>query len=352
MRTEAEMDEFNREDQAIQVALERLSGLEGVDENLTPEDAALVREYTEVLGLMAYEMEPSTPNVSTKVRVLAAIAGQDPAPQNTPAAASVAPTDAGADRSFDEMTFRARTAPQPEMPVPASVEATPSELTLRHENVVPPDVASQTMASPNVVPPNVVQHPQAFQPVAPRTSNWASWAMAAMLAACLLGLGYFAGRVGELESTLTVLRHEASTVPVQIAELDQLRQELSTVKRRFHMVTRVARGVYPMQRMGEDGSEGEVGKLYVCGAHQRWYLNLEELAPAPAGKEYRLWFMTAEGPVDGGPIQVTDEATAEMDALTMPSGTTGFTVTVEDAGAALEGPAGAMVLLGEEKISL
>lgn len=349
MEQKKNMEELTREDQAILLALEQASkaatGDLGTDlSSLDPATEAMVREYTEVLGLLAYDLEPQTPSLRTKVRILGAIAGQAPAASTAPS-----PPSAGGDRSFDEMTIRAsvnaqrapETGPQAFAPQSSPAfhaqEPAPAEMTLRHASV-----------STGVVSP-----PQALQPLPQaRNNNTSLWAMAAMLAACLLGLGYFAGQVGARDATIERLQAQTRALPAQDAELANLREELGTIKRRFHMVTRVARAAYPMHMMGTEGTEDEVGKLYVCGAHQRWYLNLETLAPPPDGKIYYLWFMTTDGPVSGGQVQVNDNATAEMDSLTMPAGTHGFTVTLEDAGVEPQEPAGAMVLLGEEKISL
>jgi len=355
------MEELTREDQAILMALEQSSTptaespATGDQLALDPVSQAMVREYTEVLGLLVYELEPQKPSLSTKVRILGAVTGQPPA---AVAAERVKPAQASSpDRSFDEMTFRSAVSPQE----PAAQQPTPQTVVPQQSVRQQAAPRQQQFTAPDATEPaemtlrhsNVVGNPQAFQPLpAIRTTSYGSWALAAMLGVCLLGLGYFAGQVKARDATILRLERVASTVPIQSVEMEHLRDELSTIKRRFHMVTRVARAAYPMHLMESEGPDDAVGKIYVCGAHQRWYLNLETLAPPPVGKEYYLWFMTAEGPVSGGPVHVSDNATAEMDALTMPAGTQGFTVTLEEADVEPDAPTGAIVLLGEERISL
>jgi hypothetical protein len=365
------MEELTREDQAILLALEQASAVEGSTTanqlGLDPVSQGMVREYTELWGLLAYELEPQKPKLSTKVRILGAVTGQGPMP--TPLSFSDTAPASASDRSFDEMTLRSSVVPQePVQQQPTQREAIPRLSALPTPTSQPQQSAQQftqqsTQQSTQQDTPepaemtlrhsNVVGNPQAFQPVPTRrTTNYSNWALAAMLGVCLLGLGYSAGQLKARDATITRLQAVASTMPLQSAEMGNLRDELATLKRRFHMVTRVARAAYPMRTMGSEGTRDEVGKIYVCGAHQRWYLNLETLAQPPEGKKYHLWFMTAEGPVSGGPVRVNDNATAEMDAQTMPAGTQGFTVTLEDADIEPDVPRGVMVLLGEEKISL
>ncbi len=77
-------------------------------------------------------------------------------------------------------------------------------------------------------------------------------------------------------------------------------------------------------------------------------MTLRGLEPPAAGGEYHLWFMTEAGKVDGGRLEVRDDASSEMEALTMPSGTQGFLVTLEQQ----DEPEGLAILLGDTPINL
>lgn len=300
-------EEMSREDRAIFAALERtaaggqdtLAGPRQAGPRQAGADDKLVREYLEVLGLLPYGLDPVAPAAGTKARLLAEIDGATPAePPRQPA-----PATAG-ERTVAE-------------PVPS--------------NVVP-------MVRPSRVLP------------APSFNPWIA-ALAATLAFCLVGLGYFAGRLKEQNLMLARLGAEMRVQPG--TELVALQEELSTMKRRFHMVASIARKAYHMEgveRVGNQQMPAE-GVVYVCGNHQRWYLNLQGLEPPPAGKEYNLWFLTEDGMVNGGVVDVRPDASSEKDAQSMPMGTHGFAITLEVAGPHDE-PEGLMVLLGKEAVSL
>lgn len=150
-----------------------------------------------------------------------------------------------------------------------------------------------------------------------RRANRAIFLMAAALVVCLVGMGYLYGRLSAQET-----RQSA---------------ELETLSRRMHMVTSVARYAYRMQSVSNPPAEvSQGGKpqgiVYVCGAHQQWILSLEHLAPPPPGHEYHVYFESAEGEVDGGPLRVGADARADMEDVKLPPGTRGFSVTLEPIG--------------------
>ena len=225
---------------------------------------------------------------------------------------------------------------------------------------IPPTAAPEPLAAEPVsaepeaqesIPSNVVPIAQAPATPGRGIGSWWTPALAAMLAFCMLGLAFLAGKLNEQNATITRLNSELQGLP--IADLSSFHDEFSSLKRRFHMVTAVARHAYPMKTVQPlaPGVQTD-GVVYVCGNHQRWYLNLQGLVPPPSGEEYHLWFVTADGMIHGGVIQVRADASSEMEAQTLPEGTRGFAVTREKAGTPHEEPAGAMVLLAEESIPL
>ena len=336
MSEEFDLENLDREEQAILTAVDRVAsgGADALDlVDGDPEDAQRVREYTEVLGLLPYELEPAFPNVGTKVRLLAAISGSAGGESNAQAMLD--------DRTVAEMTFRT--------PV---VDREASEVTLRHGAAG--DSVDVTLAGRSAEQPIPMPMPVA-QPAPSGGGQWMTWALAAMLGLCLLGVGYLYGKLEEQQSTILALRTELVDVPDQMAALEDVESRLATLNRRHQMITQIATRAYPMRAVnaaapGRGGRKSD-GIIYVCGQHQRWYLNVKELTPPPSGMEYHLWFMTSEGPVNGGPIRVGEDSRAEMDAQSMPIGTQGFTITLEKSGPHEE-PEGTMVLLGEEAVSL
>lgn len=342
-------------------------------------DENLVREYTELLGMLPQALEPAVPSLSTKVRLLAVVGG-DAAASGTMRRRGVRPAAtlgvAGGERTVDELTFQAvqgdpswhqeraaEGAGAAEKPLAGDRSAV--DVTLHH------GVAEEGVERP---PATVTALPSRDVPVGDRMLDgvddrgevaaerrassgtpWLSWAMAAMLGFCMLGLGFLAGEARQQQATIARLQSDLLQQQVSVEDpgLERLLDELSTTKRRLRMVTEVARTAYPLRTVSTTGDARNRpdGIMYVCGQHQRWYLNVNGLEPPSPGKEYHLWFMTEDGTVDGGVLDVEPGALAIKEASSMPPGTRGFSITLEDAGVEGE-PEGLMVLLGEQAVSL
>ena len=170
--------------------------------------------------------------------------------------------------------------------------------------------------------------------------------MAAVLALCVLGLGFFWATVRNQQSTIARLTSELDAAAARPAELTFARNQLD-------MITRVAQLYYPMRPSAPIAQRRQPasGRVFVCGRHQQWYLNLQGLEPPPAGYEYCLWFVTGKGMVMGGAVELRAGA-AELSAPTMPEGTRGFAVTLEKKSTPHDEPRGDILLLGEEAVSM
>lgn len=66
-----------------------------------------------------------------------------------------------------------------------------------------------------------------------------------MLALCLFGLTYLTGRLNRQAATID--RFSGQLEGPSFQDMSSLSRELSTMKRRFHMVTAIARQAYPMK---------------------------------------------------------------------------------------------------------
>lgn len=172
-------------------------------------------------------------------------------------------------------------------------------------------------------------------PVSVRSTAFrGAFAMAAALALCLLGLGYL----------LAQTRFQLSTID----ELKSAQARGLEVSHYYDMVRRTARQYYPLRPVAlSPREEPFYGRVWVCGMHQQWLLNIEGLKPAPAGQEYRFWFETEAGKVDGGVVEVLD-GEAQLAASTMPRGTNGFSVTLEVEGSHPRKPQGEVLLETQE----
>ena len=250
------------------------------------EDAAagLVREYTELLGLLPYELPAETPPARVKQAIMAQIGASGIDTSGTVAASPVVPFE--------------RPAPRRETPAPRPI--------------------------------------------------W-RFAQAAVLAAALLGLGFLSATVRQQDRQIARLSERAGASALDRSKALEARQEIQTLRSRIDMITTVARQAYPLRTVSQvDSMKKPEGIVYVCGLHQQWYLNLRGLEPPADGGEYHLWFMTENGKVDGGVLEVRDDTSSEMEAQTMPPGTHGFLVTLEKRNE----PESLTILLGESAINL
>ncbi len=262
--------ETNQEDRVILDVLDRLAP----DPETTREEAGLRREYTELVGLLPYELEPAA-----------------------------APAEV-----WEGIRARLDTAP------------------------------------PSVVRfPRLRERPAVTRAPARHGASWGAIAMAAALAACLVGVGYLLARTQLQQSTIERLT----------ADLDAAGARETLLARdadQFEMITRVARHIYPMRPVATV-RQPMTGNVFVCGQHQQWYLNVQGLGQPPADHEYLLWFITDQGMVMGGTVTIHGRE-AELSAQSMPAGTRGFAVTLERRGARRDAPRGDVLLRGDEALSL
>ncbi len=287
-------------------------------------DDPLAREYVELLGLLPHSLEPLAPPAELKARLMARLSASQPQ------------RDVG-DLTLVGMTHARR---NDEQKVDATLfhQTTPGEPST---SAVPDD-------GQHLRPVALQQAPAPLQPAPNRPFKRWLYALAAMLGICLLGLGFLAGRLSEVSRT----NRDLLSLSLQSAEI---RDDYLRVRDHLNMITTVARQAYPLRQNASAipaVSPGQpVGTIYVCGAHQQWYLNLHGLQPAPTGMDYNLWFLTKQGAVNGGTIEVDADLTAELEAKSMPLGTRGFAVTLETQGAPQQ-PREPYILVAEQSVSL
>lgn len=322
------------------------------------DDEALVASHLEALSLLAYAVEPQAPSEDLRVRVMGAAAAEPKAPRPiaVPAQAA-APTQAA--------------APMSAAPVPAGapVDVTLRQVTIAHDD--PGDMtlvglgAGESGSGPSLDvgdvrsfrPANESSAPAEYVPP-PRAanSNTPLYLLAAGLVFCLVGLGYLYGQL-QTQDAQNILRQAELQSQVQ-----QAREHADSMRARVQMVTDVARTAYPMRQVSSGAvrpasrpDPGEVrpdGIVYVCGQHQRWYLSLSGFDPAPEGKVYHLWFKTADGEIDAGPLDLSADGRADVGDLSMPEGTQGFLVSLEDTTDADGEPHGQIILRGDQPVKL
>lgn len=290
------------------VILSVLAGAEEPAPVAGPEGEQLRREYTELLGLLPYSLDPIEPAPELKARVMAAALGD-----------SAAAPAAGSTRGD---------IPDPQEASPAADAGT----------------AAAATGTGNVVP------------LLRRTSFW-PLALAAAVTLLMVGLStVFYAQLRASEGELAELSRELASVEgreqAMAAQLARANEQMAGITERLAIITQPGAEACPLRPVGEDPMLPVAsGILYIAADHQHWYLKVTGLEPVPEGKEYQVWFMTEDGPVSAGALQMELGSEAELGSPSMPPGITGVAVTVEPRGGAPR-PTGSMVLYGDEKMEL
>jgi hypothetical protein len=263
-----------------------------------PDETAetLARLYTEVLGLLPYELAAPPPPPALKQRVMATITGE-------------------------EETQEIRDA-TPAAPVP------------------PP---RQRLEEPAAAPSGEARIPRpAAAPVLPlrtlRTTRRWPLALAACLALIFAGLsgvlGYLVseqrGKIDSLEARLAEGHAMEDRMRQMQNEMRQARSEMQEMRQSFSLVTGPQVKVAVLMPSGPQPVQPQArGNLFVASDNQHWYLSLRGLASAAPDQRYQLWWITSTGPVSGSVFTVQPGQTVQLSSPTMPGDTRGAMVTME-----------------------
>lgn len=266
------------------------------------------RLYTEVLGLIAFELEPVQPSPDARARLMALVQGDETQDVREPAP----PTEPEPIR----LTSLPPVGPAPVSPGPEPVR-----------NVAPP-VRPEAPRPPR---------PTSFTPPPRRIRRPSRWplVLAASLALIFAGLsGWLYSQLAQQRDTIDSLsqqldrehdRVESAVRQARRAEADAL-----SMQEKLALVTSPAVEASPMRPMGSSPLQPAArGVLFVASDHQHWYLCLHGMAPAPEGKTYKLWFVADGVPVSGGTFTARPGAPVELSSKQMPAGTKGVMVTME-----------------------
>ncbi|HVS16135.1 MAG TPA: anti-sigma factor [Thermoanaerobaculia bacterium] len=193
-----------------------------------------------------------------------------------------------------------------------------------------------------------VDRPLRFAPRAPKRPlepRWARWALAASVF-LVLGLGALSGalyerledqgqRLAELEQRFGWFEQTASD------------HEVETLQASVRFLSSPEMRACSLEATSADQPSAR-GTVYMNPQAGRWMLVANDLAPAPPGELYRIWFITESGPVSGGSFRVEDgRGRIEIGAEQLPPGLRAVSITIEPA-AQQEGPSGQQVLFGDE----
>lgn len=166
-------------------------------------------------------------------------------------------------------------------------------------------VAETSVSSPNMAPnmaPNVTSN---VVPLAARRPSKAATVIPWALAASLL--------IGSVVALLAwqQAKQQNETLQTEIAavrrQTDELRAQMSAQNNRVLELARINQVLAtPEHRViemaGFDGAPDSSGKIYWDTKAAQWAV-VAQLPPAPAGKVYQLWFVTADEKVSAGLIK-------------------------------------------------
>jgi hypothetical protein len=305
------------EDRTILAAVEALKrdsedsgALPRADLDDTTEETR-ARLYTEVLGLIAYELEPVQPSPGAKARLMAALQGVEPM-----AAAVIEDARDPAPPTLAE-PIRLTSVP-PAQPVRSGSLPTPA----------PFRPASQETR---------IYRPASLTPPPRRVVRPARWplALAASLALLFAGIAVVLYlQLGQQRNTIDALGQQLDLERGRAASaVKQARQSAAdslSMRDKFALITSPAVQASPMRPpAGSSLQPAARGVLFVASDHQHWYLCLHGVEPAPAGKMYKLWFMADSGPVSGGVFTARPGEPVELSSKEMPAGIKAVKVTLE-----------------------
>jgi hypothetical protein len=316
-----------------------LAALDGLERGTDPSASAsrgdetaetLARLYTEVLGLIPYELAPAAPSALAKQRLMAVVTGaQERHPEGESRAGRIwaeersALPDPSARPSLQDDTHR----PVPVI-APPPVLPPPEEPILAPVPEPQPDVIQQPTSAVRRQPPRPM-------PLSARRSYGWPAALAAMLLLALGLSGWLYLQQADQRATIARLKQEARTAQQREAQATQkaerFEKEFTDLRTTLTLVTAPAALVGPLRPVGPLQPDAR-GALFVAADHQHWHLSIEGLKPSP-GKVYQLWFVAEQGPpVSGGTFVVTGGERVELSSEAMPPDTKSAIITLEELG--------------------
>jgi hypothetical protein len=301
--------ETESEDRTILEALDALASgrSDGELEGVGADEASqtLARLYTEVLGLLPYELDPVAPSPAVQERLMAIVAGDE---------TQAIDGDAAHAANAAHVANTTGTAA-----APAAIAAP-----------IAPIASASTPAAAQAAPPRRLALPRAAEMPPRRRSRW-PLALAAALILALLGVsGWLYQGLREQGQTIASLSRELAEARRESGELARVRTEMADLQGKLSLVTSPAVEIHPLRPSGLEPVQPRArGLFFVAEDHQHWYLSVDNLEPARPGQEYQLWFIADTGPVSAGTFTAAPGAPIALSSEHMPEGTRAVIITLE-----------------------
>lgn len=272
-------------------------------------DEVLRRLYTEVLGLLPYELDPIEPRPEVRAALMARLA-----------------------------ELRERSEP--------GDDAGGAVVPFGDATVAPGTSATSAAAGP-------------------ASPSFRKWRLAAGLAATvalvsLLGVLFLGLRLDRTESLLARAQVEREALLERLDELDEMRVSRAALERQLSrlgeaMTVATTRGVEvcALRPAGDEPLQPEAfAVLFMAPDRGEWYLNANGLERPTAGTVYKVWLNTASGVVDAGVLdpQGRTDLHFGVERLGQEMMLSVAVTLEEDAHA--ETPRGPMVLYGDDKMQV
>lgn len=282
----------------------------------------LRRLHLEAMGLLAYELPPAPSSAALRAKVLERLSG-DSTQEIKPLSETREP-ERDADEGF---------APSPPA---ASADARPAS-----------EAPAAALAPVRVFP----ERGAASRPGRP----WAR-ALAAVLALVAAGLGVYAAylqselgatraRIARLQSDLRQVEGERT------AERTALTAQLAELERLHAFASAPSVTVYALRPPPDAGRPRGRGTLWVAADGRRWQLEVRDLEPEPADRDYQLWFIADGVPVSGGVFDGRGARAATLADARMPAGTSAVAITLEPKGG-VRAPTTPILLIADRSVTL
>lgn len=181
----------------------------------------------------------------------------------------------------------------------------------------------------------------AVAPVASRSSGWAIAASVALLLS-LVGNGLLYSRWQQASESLVALENDqarvASTTQVLNRELTDTRQQLHVLRSpdEYKLVALAGTPTHP---------QAHARVLYSKREH-RVYLDVQQLPPLPAGKQYQLWALDQGKPIDAGMLTAATASGEGLQQMKDIASAQTFAMTIEPTGGSVNPTLNTMTVVG------
>ena len=184
----------------------------------------------------------------------------------------------------------------------------------------------------------------AAAPAAPSARRGNAWAIAASVALLLslLANGLLYSRWQQANTDLVALENDqarvASTTQVLNRELTDTRQQLHVLRSpdEYRLVALAGTPAHPRAR----------ARVLYSKSEHRVYLDVQQLPPLPAGKQYQLWALDQGKPIDAGMLTAATATGQGLQQMKDIASAQTFAMTIEPTGGSVNPTLNTMTVVG------